>query len=717
MRIAKGLHWILPLGLAALAFALRAAGHETVFAGDELAPTVGDAWYHLRRIVYDAARFPHLLGFDPFVQFPRGASAAWPPLFDALVAWFALPVVENVGPEMKRFALWVPPVIGALTVACLYALLQRRLGVVAALVAAGLLAILPAHVEVTRVGALSQRCAGGLVAVLVLAAALRLVESELRAWGAALVTGLLLGFGVLLSVGGVLVAAVVQVGLLILLATRPVAGADGAAQRLVALQCVALLVVLPAAVLRATPEAAPFTVPYPSRTHLALFAVPAAIALAWVAARRSPMGASLSLRVVAMLVLAALGMAAGGILAPLVLDGGVTPWRAFFGPASLAAGRVEPPFTAGSLLGDLTLFGWAVPFALPLLAWRARCGSASTLLALGAGAVFLGVAFVVPGGHSLGSVAVALVVGYAVAAAVVLASPRLSGARGGVLVVGTSVLLAAPALVRSEFVGTRPATTVYGIDVPESRVRAVANWLREFTPPTKGWFDSGSEPPYGILAPWELGDFLTFASLRATAVDSLSKPMRVARSRKFFLASPGIGANLASLWNVRYAVMPVGIHAVLTPASPVSLGRSLLEFDGSETQDPQLGEPPAARQFRLVYELGDPSDPGGLRVYERVAAARIAGVTMPGRLVSASLKLRTNTGREFTWRTSAQSNREHGYYEIFVPYSTQGGSFRRFVEPVSDWVLECDGERRRVKVEEWKVLDGKVVRGPHFCFQ
>ena len=718
MGFAKGLHWILPLALATVGFALRAVGHETVFSETDLLPTVGDAWYHLRRIVYDAARFPELLAFDPFVHFPRGGSAPWPPLFDAAVARAVLPFGGQVGPEVPRLALWAPPVIGALTIAGLYGLLQRRLGVWAALAAAGLLAVLPAHVDVTRVGALSQRCAGGLVAVLVLAGALRLVERDLRSWGAALSTGLLLGFGALLSTGGMLVAAVVQVGLLIVLATRPAARAEGAALRVLAAQAVALLVLLPAAALRANPEAAPFTAPYPSRAHLALFAVPAGLVLAWVVAWRSPLGARPSLRLPSTLALAALAVGVGGVLVPPLLEGGGTPWRALFGPPSLSAAGAEPPFAARSLLADLTVFGWAVPVLLPLLVWRAWRGGASPLLALAASAVFLGVAFAAPGWHSLAGVALALAVGYAVVvASAALAERRLAGLPGGVLVGLSVVLLASPALSRLGAGDGRRVMSVAGIEVPVSRALAVAAWLREFTPPSGNWLDASSEPGYGVLAPWELGHLFTDASWRPTAVDSLSVPGRVELSREFFTSSPGIGAQLVSRWKSRYVVVPVGLHEALASPSPVALGRALLAFDGSETEEPRPGEPPAVTQFRLLYELGDPSDPGGLRVYERVAGARIAGVTMPQRLVRASLKLRTHTGREFTWRTSRWSSRSNGYYEIYVPYSTEGGNRRRFVQPLSDWVLECEGERRTLAVTEWKVRNGAMVSGPHFCFR
>ncbi|MEE2678436.1 MAG: STT3 domain-containing protein, partial [Myxococcota bacterium] len=316
MGSAKGSFWIVSAALAALAIVVRAVGFESALPDGQAVPSIGDGWYHLRRIVYDAARLPMLLGFDPFVQFPEGARAAWPPLFDAVVAWMALPIAGAVGPGLVGNALWAPALIGALTVVCLYGLLQPRLGTAAALAAAALLAVLPAHVEVTRVGALSQRCAGGLVAVLALAATLRLLESDLRSRWAAVATGLVLGLGILVSTGGVLVAVAVQLVLLLIVVSRASVQNPVAIGHVLLVQVLALLVLLPAAALRAGPEADLFTAPYPSRAHLALFAVPCAIVLAWLPVwRYSPR----RLQPPLMLGLAVLGVLAGWGLAPPVL--------------------------------------------------------------------------------------------------------------------------------------------------------------------------------------------------------------------------------------------------------------------------------------------------------------------------------------------------------------------------------------------------------------
>ncbi|HEX7420924.1 MAG TPA: hypothetical protein VF505_13630, partial [Thermoanaerobaculia bacterium] len=66
-----------------------------------------DDLYHLKRITFSAAHFPHVLDFDAD-RGDRGAFSPWPPLYDV-----------TLGGVMKIFGdvTWVPPIFFALFVA------------------------------------------------------------------------------------------------------------------------------------------------------------------------------------------------------------------------------------------------------------------------------------------------------------------------------------------------------------------------------------------------------------------------------------------------------------------------------------------------------------------------------------------------------------------------------------------------------------------------
>ena len=78
---------LLALFLFTVAFALRVATFGLVFVdGRVWFPSGNDELYHIRRIAYQAARFPEVLDFDPYLSFPFGARPIWPPFLDWLLA-------------------------------------------------------------------------------------------------------------------------------------------------------------------------------------------------------------------------------------------------------------------------------------------------------------------------------------------------------------------------------------------------------------------------------------------------------------------------------------------------------------------------------------------------------------------------------------------------------------------------------------------------------
>ncbi|SVD86227.1 uncharacterized protein METZ01_LOCUS439081, partial [marine metagenome] len=85
-----------------------------------------DAYYHVRRIWYSVVHFPEVLQRDPYMNFPEGGQPIWTPTFDWLVAagvrlGLGLPEQE----AMEAWIIWIPPVLGALTVVALYFLALR----------------------------------------------------------------------------------------------------------------------------------------------------------------------------------------------------------------------------------------------------------------------------------------------------------------------------------------------------------------------------------------------------------------------------------------------------------------------------------------------------------------------------------------------------------------------------------------------------------------
>lgn len=164
-----------------------------------LPPTVGsnefvvtdDPPYHLLRVARLLADPPGPGDPDPLVAHPHKAVACWPWGFDWLLALVTAPVAGSP-PDPRAIALaasLVIPWLGALAIACLIAFGRLVAPRHAVLIGAGLLCLLPAHLDYSFFGRVDHHVLEPLVPLLAL-------TGPLRAHGSTPRTGLL---GVLAS--------------------------------------------------------------------------------------------------------------------------------------------------------------------------------------------------------------------------------------------------------------------------------------------------------------------------------------------------------------------------------------------------------------------------------------------------------------------------------------------------------------------------------------
>lgn len=250
------------LALAAICvvgFLLRTTNAATVLLGDRVVLAENDPHYHMRRVFAALAAFPHVPAFDAWIDFPHGAPVVFAPLFDLGIAALALLVGLGPGQRMavETVAVFVPPVLGGLTSLAVYALARRITTRGAALLAALLLAITPAHGWYSRLGFVDHHVAVTLVMVVLCAlvlAALRVraagepdrsdashgvgrgpaVAAAVVGRGTAVAAAVVLACGVLLWNGILLLVAVIDAALLALF----VAGDAGRRRDVATLVCV-----------------------------------------------------------------------------------------------------------------------------------------------------------------------------------------------------------------------------------------------------------------------------------------------------------------------------------------------------------------------------------------------------------------------------------------------------------------------------------------------
>jgi dolichyl-diphosphooligosaccharide--protein glycosyltransferase len=166
-------------GLFALAVLVRSLPYGEVFTEGGIRFLGTDPYFHMRAIAWSVAHFPAFQTFDPFIQYPDGARPIVGPLFDWVIALLALPFTDDVaGPGLSRlehFAVWIPPVLGGLTVVTTWALARRNFNPTVAMIAGSFLALTSGHFWYSRLGMVDHHVAVALLASLQLALALRLI--------------------------------------------------------------------------------------------------------------------------------------------------------------------------------------------------------------------------------------------------------------------------------------------------------------------------------------------------------------------------------------------------------------------------------------------------------------------------------------------------------------------------------------------------------------
>lgn len=671
--------------------------------------------------------FPSLLDFDPYLRFPDGARPIWPPFLDGAIATLILPFARSGDPaRVEALAVWVPPILGAATVALLAVVARRFFDDRVALVSGALLCVLSAHFWYSQLGFVDHHAAVALLSTLVLAATLTLLRRAAAGdgtGGAALGLGVANALLLLVWPGGLLFVGLSQLGLAAFWVTRTDAGGTARFARPIALQSATTGGLLLPAVAAATPteQWGPLHPMVLSYFPVWIFAALALWALAtWALAVRIPRLAARGwTRVLGTGAIGAVLLGASAALLPELREAPDELWRWLAKAETFqsAVGESQPLFvSAGELttrIASLRLshFVYALPFALAALAWQSwRRRDPALLFLAGWCAALAAVALLQRRFMNSLSVSYALVFGWSVVALFEVAARRAgsSGVRRAVQV--ALVVLLAALLLPLERAYRRPlrnalrALRSESIEPDRTRVQKlgsiqVAEWMRAATPETTGFFDPTARPEYGVLAPWGDGHVLKYVGRRPVVVDNFGDDLgglNFELSRLYFqLPSETDAIDLLDRLGARYVVVRPG----------AGLG-------GVQFQRLYAGDASGLGQHRLVFETPLAERTAHLpsiKVFESVAGARLIGLAAPGAAVHASLEYRTPRGRGAVYRAETVSDAS-GRYALRLPHATRGGPAS--VRPDGAYRVVSGEKMERAEVDESQVQAGAEVPGP-----
>ncbi len=720
-----------PLGLFALAAAVRCLPFPTVFEGGRVVFIGHDAYYHMRRVLDGLERFPALLSFDPFINFPDGARSIWPPLFDRLVVALALPFHALGGePWAEGAAALAPPLLGALTVVGLHLLALRWFGSATAALAGLGLALLSGHYWYSRIGFVDHHVAVALASLGVLAAGMSLLAAladpaERAVRGSVVGAGLARALALALWPGCLLFVGILDAALLLHLVTRQTRDAAcRSAAALAGVHGVALVALAPFVLDVSWPQWGDYSPAVLSRFQPWLLASQGGLAAGCWALWRGGMGATRAARFGQTLALGGAVLAASVALLPGLVEGARDAWEWLAKEESFQASVAEsrPLFVAQGrfsvALAELRLsrFVYALPILVGALAWRERGRAdreAIWLLAAWAAAL-AAVTLVQKRFFNSLSVPFALLVAWGVVALHRRLAARLPAGparlAGGAALAAACLWLAAPSfetyreplanLARARR-GEPTRMTPAARDL--RRAVEVAEWMRRNTPePAR----PGERAAWGVLAPSGIGHVLEHVARRPTVTnnfgDDIGRENYEAARRYLASRDEAEAEAIADALAARYVVASVPtVVGGRTPPNP-PIHRRLARYDGR-----------GLAGYRLVYEGSPPERQATpYKVFERVPGARITGRAAPGAAVVAEIALRTERGRPLTWSGVAVADAK-GTWVLRVPYASRGEG--AFVLAEGAYRLEAGSCSGRVQVDESAVREASVVRGPDLC--
>ncbi len=729
------------------ALIVRAVRHPLVFTPSGVDfPFLGDLYYHVRRIWFTAANFPEILSHDPYVSFPDGAQIVWPGAFDGLIGALAWLLVGGESQaRVEEVAVWVPPVLGAVTAAAASWIAQPRYGRPAALLAGGIFAFLPASFVFSQLGQLDHHVGVALLAAGLLGAGLAVMEKPGRSTAVAL--GVMMAGIIGLWPGALLHVLVVEVGL----AVWTFGAADGrsAASRagvLSAAHALAALLLAPFCIGRVWEAFGAWT-PWALSNFQPVWlgAVAAALAVAGAAFRRTSAGRS---PVARMTFAAALAVVASSVSLVLIapLQDSLSEASGWFGQTEEFQSHVaelrpllypKGRFELRSVVTDFGLAGLFFPLAwlaLFVTGWRHRRSSDGLLLWFAASFMILtlnqrrfentlAVPYALVWGAVLGDLAPRAwrsLAGHRLARGLVAAGMVL----GLLLSAGSVVNYYVPFLGQAQMASASFPPPRSPVRTQQRLFERAGRFLAANSPPTRGYLDPSVRPEYGVLCNWGVGHLLRYRAERPMVQDNFGV---YGGRRTFDLAWAYFAAEeeseavaIARSLRARYVVAdPLGAGS-RKPYAPRSLARRLAQFYGSEHDLPGgRGRVPALAHHRLLFhtsgddraELVTQRRDLAVAVFEIVAGARIDGLARPASNVEVSLPIRTGEGRRHRYRVTTVADGK-GRWSVTVPYPTDVSWSPDLAGGASYRARSAEREAA-FEVPEAAVRGGDTVPGPN----
>jgi hypothetical protein len=247
-------------------------------------------------------------------------------------------------------------------------------------------------------------------------------------------------------------------------------------------------------------------------------------------------------------------------------------------------------------------------------------------------------------------------------------------------------------------------------------VETAARWLRDASPPTRGFLDASLRPEYGVLTSWDDGHLVRYRAERPTVQDNFGsfadRRAYELAPRYFDVEDEEVAYRTAQELGARYTIATVQGSGQALPPSPKSIGRRLWRLLGNGSPDS-----PALARHRLLWvgdlsgeprAIGAPA-PDRVAIFEIVPGAWVEGEAEAGARVDLELRLGCGAGH-IRYGASATASPE-GRYGIRLPYPTDAPVSTE-VRAAGPYRVRSGGGSAELVLREADVRAGATVSGP-----
>lgn len=253
-------------------------------------------------------------------------------------------------------------------------------------------------------------------------------------------------------------------------------------------------------------------------------------------------------------------------------------------------------------------------------------------------------------------------------------------------------------------------------------------WLRENTP------GPGKPPQYGIMTWWDYGNWILYISKRPVVANNFQ--IGGDEAARFFIQPDEALANkIMDMREARYVVVDrrMGLNKFMQNGQPVLKGTfmTILSFadknfetylDKYNLPNDNYFQTMYARMhvfdgnglnnYRMIYESKETyynlfdRPTGNIKIFEYVKGAKITGKASSNGTAFISGKITTNQERIFDYSQEAKAD-EKGYFEFTVPYSTDSSYETRLLK---NYYLRYDNSSISINISENDVLNGNIIK-------